>query len=137
MPPMDTGIVKGSIVTDSNLSIHQVENIVKKISNILLTVHYIDRFHRKEDIWTIERNLSKKIWEIPDLKYVDIFDYGATPLSNIRANLDVMISGDNLKILDKIAEKIKEKVYEVKGLKSVSRTWDYDKILTLWKTLNR
>ncbi len=160
MPPMDTGIVKGSIVTDSNLSINQVENIVKKISDILkndkrvemvsiavgsepgvltmgkgkspqsisLTIHYIDRFHRKEDIWSIERNLSKKIWEIPDLKYVDIFDYGATPLSNIRANLDVMISGNNLRILDKIAEKLKEKVYEVKGLKSVSRTWDYDKI---------
>jgi multidrug efflux pump subunit AcrB len=160
MPPMDTGIIKGQIVADSNLSIHQVEDIVNKISEILkkdkrvemisiavgsepgvltmgkgkspqtisLTVHYIDRFHRTEDIWSIERNLSKQIWQIPDLKYVDIFDYGATPLSNIRANLDVMISGDNLKVLDKIAEKIKEKVYQVKGLKSVSRTWDYDKI---------
>ncbi len=159
MPPMDTGIVKGSITTDSNLSINQVEQIVKKISQILkndkrveivsiavgsepgvltmgkgkspqsisLTIHYVDRFHRKEDIWSIERNLTKKIWEIPDLKYVDIFDYGATPLSNIRANLDVMVSGDDLRVLDKIAEKIKENVYKVKGLKSVSRTWDYDK----------
>ncbi len=160
MPPMDTGIVKGSVVADSNLSIYEVENIVKNISNILkkdkrvemfsiavgsepgvltmgkgkspqsisLTIHYVDRFHRNDDIWKIERDLSKKIWEIPNIKYVDIFDYGATPLSNIRANLDVMVSGDDLKVLDKIAENIKEKVYQVKGLKSVSRTWDYDKV---------
>jgi multidrug efflux pump subunit AcrB len=159
MPPMDTGIVKGTIIADSNLSIYQVENIVKKISNILnqdkrvemysiavgsepgvltmgeaessqtinLTIHYIDRFHRKESIWDIERDLREKIWQIPDLKYVDIFDYGATPLSTIRGNLDVMISGDNLKVLDKIGNSLLEKVYNVKGLVSVSKSWDYDK----------
>ncbi|RMD45843.1 MAG: efflux RND transporter permease subunit, partial [Aquificota bacterium] len=159
MPPMDTGIVKGTITTDSNLSVHQVENIVKKISEILnkdkrvemysiavgsepgvltmgkalstqtinLTIHYIDRFHRKESIWDIERELRKKIWQIPNLKYVHVFDYGATPLSTIRGNLDVMISGDDLRILDKIGTALLEKVYNVKGLVSVSKSWDYDK----------
>ncbi|GAB6072679.1 efflux RND transporter permease subunit [Venenivibrio stagnispumantis] len=160
MPPMDTGIVKGDIVADSNLSIYQVEDIVKKISemlkndkrvemvsiavgsepgvftmgsgkttqNISITIHYVDRFHRKEDIWSIERELSKKIREIPNIKYVSIYDYGATPLSTVRANLDVMVSGDDLKTLDKIANNIMEKTYQVKGIKSVSRSWDYDKI---------
>ncbi|SNZ08056.1 Multidrug efflux pump subunit AcrB [Persephonella hydrogeniphila] len=159
MPPMDTGIVKGTVITDSNLSIHQIEEIVRKISEILnkdkrvemysiavgsepgvltmgkalstqtisLTIHYIDRFHRKESIWDIERELRRKIWQIPDLKYVHIFDYGATPLSTIKGNLDVMISGDDLKILDSIGTAILEKTYSVKGLVSVSKSWDYDK----------
>lgn len=35
MPPMDTGIVKGSITADSNLSIEEMEKIVQSISKIL------------------------------------------------------------------------------------------------------
>ncbi|NPA57706.1 MAG: efflux RND transporter permease subunit, partial [Aquificae bacterium] len=161
MPPMDTGIVKGSITTDSNLSIHQVREIVEKISRMLeeddrvkmfsisvgsepgvltigsgestqsisMTVHYIDRFHREETIWDIERELRKKLWQIPNLKYVHVFDYGATPLSSIKGNLDVRIGGDDLKTLDALGNQIMEVVYKVKGLTSVSKTWDYDKVV--------
>jgi len=161
MPPMDTGIVKSSITTDSNLSIHQVEKIVRKISEMLkeddrvkmfsisvgsepgvltmgsgentqsinITIHYVDRFHREETIWDIERNLRKKLWQIPNLKYVHVFDYGATPLSSIKGNLDLRISGDDLRVLDALGNRIMEEVYQVKGLTSVSKTWDYDKIV--------
>ncbi len=100
----------------------------KSPQSISMTLNYIDRFHRKASIWEIERELRRNIWKIPGIKYVDIFDYGATPFSSIRGNLDVMISGNDLKILDKIANKIKEKAFKVRGLTSVSRNWDYDKI---------
>ncbi len=161
MPPMDTGIVKGVVVADSNLSINQVENIVKKISQnlkkdkrvemfsisvgsepgvltigsgntpqmISLTIHYIDRFHRKETIWDIERDLRKQIWQIPNIKYVAIFDYGATPLSTIKGNLDARLSGDDLKVLDKLGDKVLEAAYNTKGLACVYRKWDYDKVV--------
>ncbi len=161
MPPMDTGIVKASITTDSNLSIGEVEEIVKRISRLLeedkrvkmfsvsvgsepgvlsmgsgdtaqsinLTVHYIDRFHREEGIWDIERELRRKLWEIPDIKYVHVFDYGATPLSSIKGNLDVRISGEDLRTLDRLGAQLMEVVYKVRGLTSVSRTWDYDKVV--------
>jgi len=159
MPPMDTGIVKGSIVADSNLSINQVEKIVLRISDILkndknvemfsitvgsepgvlsmgsgkspqtidLTVHYVDRFHREESIWDIERKLRKQIWQIPDIKYVSVFDYGATPLSSIKGNLDIRISGEDLKTLDQIGTEILDLSHHIKGITSVSRSWDYDK----------
>jgi multidrug efflux pump subunit AcrB len=161
MPPMDTGIVKGTIAADSNLSIEQVEEIVKKINKILekdknvkmisiavgsepgvltmgkaespqtinLTIHYIDRFHRDKSIWEIEEELRNKIWEIPNIKYVHIFDYGATPLSTIKGNLDVMVRGDDLKELDEIGNKLLEIGYKTKGIVSVSKTWDLDKIV--------
>ena len=169
MPPMDTGIVKGSITADSNLSIKQVEGIVQKISDILkkdknvkmfsisvgsepgvlsmgsgkspqsisLTVHYIDRFHRKKSIWEIERDLREKIWQIPDIKYVSIYDYGATPLSSIKGNLDVRISGEDLKILNSIGDKIFEISHNVKGITSISRSWDYDKTVYNLKIDNK
>ncbi len=159
MPPMDTGIVKGKVVGDSNLSIEQIEKIVKKISDILskdkkveifsiavgsepgvfsmgkaetpqtinLTIHYIDRFHRKKSIWEIERELRKKIWEIPGVRYVHIFDYGATPLSTVKGNLDVVILGDDLKKLNEIGNKLLAISYNVGGIVSVSKSWDYDK----------
>ncbi len=161
MPPMDTGIVKGSITGDSNLSIVQIENIVKKISDILsgdkrvemfsisvgsepgvftmgkaespqtinFTIHYIDRFHRDESIWDIERDLRKKIWQIPGIKYVHVFDYGATPLSTIKGNLDVVIMGDDLKELDRLGNRLLDISYNIGGLVSISKSWDYDKIV--------
>ena len=159
MPPMDTGIVKGKIVVDSNLSINQVEEVVKRIANILnkdknvkmyyiavgsepgvfsfgkaestqtinLSIHYVDRFDRDKTIWDIEKELTQKIWQIPNIKYVNIFDYGATPLSTIKGNLDVMISGDDFKTLDKLGNQVLDVAYKTKGLLSVSKSWDYDK----------
>lgn len=161
MPPMDTGIVKINITTDSNLSIHQVEKIAKKVSDILnsdkkvemfslavgsepgvlsissgkplhsinITVHYIDRFHRKEDIWKIENRLREKLWQIPNLKYIHVYDYGATLLSSIKGNLDVRISGDNLNTLDKLGEKVLDIAYNTKGIVSLSKSWDLDKVV--------
>jgi len=100
----------------------------KSIQSVSMTIHYIDRFHRDKTIWEIENELQKKIWEIPDIKYVDVFDYGATPLSTIKGNLDVMITGPNIEKLDEIGKNIMKKAYNVKGIKSLSRTWDYDKV---------
>ncbi len=161
MPPMDTGIVKVDITTDSNLSIQKVEKIAEKVSKLLvedkkvkmfslavgseagvlsissgkptqsisITIHYTDRFHREKSIWQIEEELRKKIWQIPDIKYVQVFDYGATPLSSIKGNLDVRISGDDLRTLDNLADKIMQVAYNTKGIVSLSKSWDYDKVV--------
>ncbi|RMA97958.1 efflux RND transporter permease subunit [Hydrogenothermus marinus] len=95
-----------------------------------LTIHYIDRFHRKESIWDIEEELRKKIWEnVPNVKYVQVFDYGATPLSSIKGNLDIRISGEDLKTLDKLGNKVLDIAYNTKGIVSLSKSWDYDKII--------
>ncbi len=95
---------------------------------VSITIHYIDRFHRKKTIWQIERELRKKFWNLSDVKYVEVFDYGATPLSTIKGNLDAMITGDNIYEIDKIGNKILKKCYKTKGITSCSRTWDMDKV---------
>lgn len=93
----------------------------------LMTVHFKNRFERDQSIWEIEADLRNRFQKMPGLKRVSVFDYGATPLSSIAAPIDVMISGPDPKILDRLAEKVKAKLYQVRGLTSVSRSWDWSK----------
>lgn len=92
-----------------------------------ITIRLVDRFHRQQDIWSLENYLRQEFSKIPGLKYADVFDYGATPMASIKASVDVMISGPDRKILDKIGQKIYEGMYTVGGLTSISRSWSYDK----------
>lgn len=93
----------------------------------LITAHFVDRFHRKESLWDIEDRLRKAFKQIPGIKYVDVYDFGATPLSSIAAPIDIMISGDDPKVLDKLAREVERRLLKVRGITSVSRTWTLDK----------
>jgi multidrug efflux pump subunit AcrB len=92
-----------------------------------MTVHFVDRFHRKETIWQIEDRLREAFQKITGLKYVDVYDYGATPMSSIKANVDLMISGPDPAVLDTIGADVMERMRKVRGLTSFSRSWTYDK----------
>ena len=93
----------------------------------LLTVHLTDRFHRRESIWQVEDDLRSRFRQIPDLKSVDVFDFGATPLSSIRSPVDVMISGPDLAVLDKIGNEVEQRLSKgVRGATSISRSWTMD-----------
>lgn len=93
----------------------------------IITVHIVDRFHRKKTIWQIEDALYKKLVKVPGLKRVSVFEYGATPLSSILAPVDIMVSGKNPTLIYDIAKKIQTRLYSVPGLVSVSHTWDFDR----------
>ncbi|OAQ20807.1 efflux RND transporter permease subunit [Thermosulfurimonas dismutans] len=93
----------------------------------LITAHFVDRFHRKKSIWEIEDELRKAFSRIPGLKYIHVYEFGATPLSSITAPVEVMISGPDIKILDQLAEEVKSRLYQVKGLTTISRNWDMEK----------
>ena len=94
----------------------------------LITVHFVDRFHRKETLWDIEERLRRAFRRIPGLKYVDVYDFGATPLSSIAAPVDIMVSGPDPKVLNAVAYEVKRRLEGVKGLTSVSRSWDMDRL---------
>ena len=93
----------------------------------LLTVHLTDRFHRRQSIWQVEDDLRARFRRIPGLKSVDVFDFGATPLSSIRSPVDVMISGPDLAVLDRIGKDVEQRLRTgVRGATSVSRSWTLD-----------
>ena len=97
------------------------------IDHLYIVATYIDRHHRKEDIWQISRNLRKKIAAIPNVKYVEVTPYGSTPLSSIRAAVDAKLSADTLDPLLEAGEKVKKALSRTKGVVSTSVTWDKDK----------
>jgi multidrug efflux pump subunit AcrB len=92
-----------------------------------ITVMMVDRYQRKETIWQIENNMRTGFYKIPGLKYVDVFDYGATPLSSIRATVDVMVTGPEPKVLYEIGRDVERRMATVGGVKSVSLSWTADK----------
>jgi CzcA family heavy metal efflux pump len=92
-----------------------------------ITIHLVDRFHRKESLWQAEDILRSEFRKIAGIKYVDVFDYGATALSSIKATVDIMVSGPDPKIIDSIGSDIMERLKGVKGLESIARSWTYDK----------
>jgi len=162
MPPMDTGVLVGSIQLDSTLSHHEVKNIGKRIIEILesernkgmkryylafgtepgvitiggggnlqnarLVVSYVDRFHRKENIWQIEQRLMKEISQIPGVKFVNLMAQGATPLSSIKATVDTVIVGDDYRELFKYGERLFHEYFKVKGGSSVELSWQLDNL---------
>ncbi len=99
------------------------------IDSIAVTAAYVNRFERKESIWDIERRIRQRLLEIPDIKYFTVFDYGATALSSIRGNVDVMLSSDSFVKLQNASETIYDVLENTKGLVNVAKSWDLDKIV--------
>jgi multidrug efflux pump subunit AcrB len=92
-----------------------------------ITINFVDRFHRDETIWRIEDRLREKFGELPGLRQVDVFDYGATPLSTIKAPVVVMISGPDLELLDSIGSDVERRLKEgLRGATSIGRSWRLD-----------
>ncbi len=92
-----------------------------------IAIHLVDRFHRKDSIWQIEDRFREEFRKIAGLKSVDVYDYGATAISSIKAPIDIMISGPDTKIIDSIGYDVMERLKKVRGLTSMARNWTYDK----------
>ncbi|TCK02871.1 efflux RND transporter permease subunit [Phorcysia thermohydrogeniphila] len=94
---------------------------------IEMTVQFIDRFHRKETIWEIEEKLREAFSKIPGLRYVNVMEFGATPLSSIKATINEVIYGKDPEVLDTLGNKLLSLLQKVKGITSTSRGWYMDK----------
>ncbi|HQK52464.1 MAG TPA: efflux RND transporter permease subunit [Myxococcota bacterium] len=92
-----------------------------------LTVHLVDRFHRTASLWDVEAAVQKRIESLPGVRAPAVFDYGATALSTIRSTVDLMVSGPDPAVLDRIAAEVQHRLEGVGGLKAVTRTWTLDR----------
>jgi multidrug efflux pump subunit AcrB len=94
-----------------------------------ITVHLKDRFHRKASIWAIEDTLRDEFRRLPGLKSVDVFDFGATPLSTIRSSVDLMLSGPDLATLDRLGRDVEQRLRQhLRGATSITRSWTLDAV---------
>jgi multidrug efflux pump subunit AcrB len=90
-------------------------------------VHLVDRFHRGHTLWQVEDEVLRRIREIPGLRYPAAFDYGATPLSTIRSTVDLVLSGPNPAVLDRLARDVEGRLRATGGVHSLVRTWTLDR----------
>ncbi len=93
-----------------------------------ITIHLVDRMHRKITIWQIEDKWRKELRAIPGVRTFEVTEYGATPLSTTKAPLDVIISGPDSKEVSKLADKCLAKMKGIPGLVDVRRSWYFDKV---------
>lgn len=95
-------------------------------SEATITINCLNRFERKQSMWEIESILRDKLSELEGLKRNDVFDFGATALSSVKAPLAVRIKSPFVDGLTEKTHQINEAIATVKGLTSVSTSWDKD-----------
>jgi len=91
-----------------------------------ITINAVNRFQREQSIWEIEGEIREKLSSLQGIKRDDVFDFGATPLSSIQATVDTRISAPTLEGMDQYSKKVVEAMKTVKGLTSVSTSWNKD-----------
>jgi len=91
---------------------------------------YVNRHEREETIWDISNYLRAEISKIPHVKYLDVAPpSGSTAMASIRASVDTMLSSPDYKLLQKEGAKVEEAMNKTKGIVSVLKTWDMDKVV--------
>lgn len=93
----------------------------------LIKITLVARTEREDDIWEIQDQWRESLRQIPGIQNFTISEYGATPLSTTRAPLDVIISGPDRRVLDRLAGDVLLALDDTPGLKDLQRTWQIDK----------
>ena len=88
-----------------------------------ITLNLVDRFHRDRNLYEINQAIRNRLHKIPGLISANASVFGATPLSAIRANVDVMISGPDPDILSGLADQVMTRLQPVPGLTGMERSW--------------
>ena len=88
------------------------------------TVNMVNRFERNRSIWEVENAIRDRLHQLPGIKAADVFDFGATPLSSIKAPIDVRIKAGDYQHLPKVAAQVRQALAPVPGLTSITQSWD-------------
>jgi len=93
----------------------------------MITVNLLTRDQRKNNIWQIEDQWRSKMSKIKGLRSLQVYEFGATPMSSSRAPVDILISGRDPKVLKKIARDIMGRIKGITGAVDPNEGWWLDK----------
>ncbi len=91
-----------------------------------ITINAVNRFKRDKSMWELEDIIRNRLSHLEGLKRNDVFDFGATALSSIKATVDTRLSSPYVDALPDKAHEVAKAMEDVKGLTSVSTSWDKD-----------
>ncbi|MDA8163925.1 MAG: efflux RND transporter permease subunit [Desulfobacteraceae bacterium] len=92
----------------------------------MMTINCVNRFARRKNIWQLEDEIRQRLMALKNAKAVDVYDFGATPMSSIKAPVDTRLYAEDYHLLPAAASKAAAAMAKVKGLTSVSTSWDND-----------
>ena len=95
-------------------------------SEATITINMVNRFERKLTIWQIEDMIRDKISKLEGVKRDDVFDFGATAVSTVKATIDERLQSPTVEGLAEYSHKVEKAIQKIHGLKSVSTSWDKD-----------
>ena len=95
-------------------------------SEATVTVNCVDRFSRKQNMWELEDTIRNRLSNLEGIKRLDVFDFGATALSSIKASVDVRLKSPIVDGLASKADSVSEALKTIRGLTSVSTSWNKD-----------
>ncbi len=95
-------------------------------SEATITINAVNRFERKQSLWELEDKIRDELAKLNGVKKLDVYDFGATALSSIKAPLDMRVKSPTLTNLPKKAKTIAKDIENLKGLTSISTSWDKD-----------
>ncbi len=95
-------------------------------SEATITINAVNRFKREKSIWELEDIIREKLSHLKGVKRNDVFDFGATALSSIKATVDTRLSSPYIDGLSEKSHQVQKAMEEVAGLTSVSTSWDKD-----------
>ncbi|MFT7004826.1 MAG: multidrug efflux pump subunit AcrB, partial [Sulfurimonas sp.] len=91
-----------------------------------ITINAVNRFERKQNIWELEDIIREKLSHLEGIKRNDVYDFGATALSSVKATVDTRLTSPYLEGLAEKSHLVAKAMQEVHGLTSVSTSWDKD-----------
>ena len=97
------------------------------LQTVSLTANIITRDKRKKTIWQIEKEWRNKLRKIEGIRSFTVVEYGATPISTSKAPFDLILEGENTKVLNMMANKALANLKGTKGLVDIRRSWYMDK----------
>jgi multidrug efflux pump subunit AcrB len=92
----------------------------------VMTINCTNRFERKQTIWQIEDDIRRQLSTLRNVKAVDVYDFGATPMSSIKASVNVRLLAEDYHLLPQAGRQAAAAMAKVKGLTSVNTSWDRD-----------
>ena len=92
----------------------------------MMTINCTNRFEREETIWQIEDEIRSRLSALVNVKAVDVYDFGATPMSSIKAPVNVRLLAEDHHVLPEAGHQAAAAMGQVKGLTSIATSWDRD-----------
>lgn len=91
-----------------------------------MSITAVNRFKRKLTIWQLDALIRNKIATLKGVKRDDVFPFGATPVSSIKATVVSRLESPYVDGLSDDAVQVKHAMQKVGGFTSVSTNWNKD-----------